>query len=416
MPGKKMNFQKISAILIVALLIGMVSAQASLADSNSEQIMIKSDGRNICSVSVKDDSNRIYEEKIYLIKFCSDPAQYPPVGIHVLKKKEIEIKEFNVLLPGTGLNSSTNFFVNENKSMAEFLADKGILVVGVDYREANIEFYPTADYNYMATMGLSQHTDDLEKIIKLIQKETGIFKYSIVGHSFGGLIGLDFASKHSRDSNLLRLYVIDTAGTLNESQDPQLVQSQRDNYNATAVLISNGETVNFEMLGLAILAINAKTDPDGDSGVPNPLGINWTNNQYFLIASIYTGLMPGNEIFAQGFFAGDLSEGLYYTPMETVYNISLQGKIYPMKINEDIFGIYAGVPGSYQINWKNIKVPVKWENFELGIGSRGKESANLIQKGGNQNVRFRVVHGYAHADGVYSLTAEQDFWNPFFPR
>ena len=409
-----MNFQKISAILIVALLIGMVSAQASLADSNSEQIMIKSDGRNICSVSVKDDSNRIYEEKIYLIKFCSDPAQYPPVGIHVLKKKEIEIKEFNVLLPGTGLNSSTNFFVNENKSMAEFLADKGILVVGVDYREANIEFYPTADYNYMATMGLSQHTDDLEKIIKLIQKETGIFKYSIVGHSFGGLIGLDFASKHSRDSNLLRLYVIDTAGTLNESQDPQLVQSQRDNYNATAVLISNGETVNFEMLGLAILAINAKTDPDGDSGVPNPLGINWTNNQYFLIASIYTGLMSGNEIFVQGFFAGDLSNGLYYTPIETVYSLASQGKIFPLKINEDMFGIYAGVPGSYQIKWKNIKVPVKWENFELGIGSRGEEAANLIRQGGNKNVRFWIVSDYAHADGVYSSTAKQDVWIQLF--
>lgn len=65
---------------------------------------------------------------------------------------------------------------------------------------------------------------------------------------------------------------------------------------------------------------------------------------------------------------------------------------------------------------KNIKVPVKWENFELGIGSRGEEAANLIRQGGNQNVRFRVVPGYAHADGVYSLKAEQDVWNPFFGR
>lgn len=416
MSGKKMNLQKISAVLIVAFMICMVLAQASLADSYSEQIMIKSDGRNICSVSVKDDSNKIYEEKIYLIKFCNDPAQYPPVGIHVLKKKEIENKEFNVLLPGTGLNSSTNFFINEKKSMAKYLADKGIQVVGVDYREANIEFNPTADYNYMATMGISQHTDDLEKIINLIQKETGISKYSIVGHSLGGLIGLDFASKHSWDSNLLRLYVIDTAGTLNESQEPQLVQSQRDNYNATVALISDGETVNFEMLGFSVLAINAKTDPEGDSGIPNPLGINWTNYQYFLIASIYTGMMPGNEIFMQGFFAGDLSIGLYYTPIETVYNISSQGKIFPLKINEDIFGIYAGVPGSYQIKWKTIKVPIKWENFELGIGFRGKEAANLIKKGGNQNVRFRIVPDYAHADGIYSLTAEQDVWNPLFAR
>lgn len=409
-----MNLQKISAIILVALLIGMVSVPASLADSNSEQTMIKSDDRNICSESVKDYSSKTYEEKIYLIKFCSDPAEYPPVGIHVLKKKEIKPKEFNILLPGTGFNSSTNFFVNEKKSMAEFLADKGILVVGVDYPETNIEFDPTADYNYMATMGLSQHTDDLEKIVKLVQKETGISKYSVVGHSLGGLIGLDFASKHSSDRNLLGLYVIDTAGTLNSSQEPQLVQSQRDDYNATAALISDGKTVNFEILGLAILAVNAKTDPGGDSGVPNPTGVNWTNYQYLLIASIYTGLIPGNEIFVQGFFAGDLFKGLYHTPIETVYSIASQGKIFPLKINEDMFGIYAGVPGSYQINWKNIKVPVKWENFELGFGSRGEEAANLIKQGGNQNVRFWVVPGYAHVDGVYSLKARQDVWNPLF--
>ena len=66
-----MNIQKISAILIVALLMGMVSAPASLAESNSEQTMIKSDGINICSVSEKDYSSNKYEEKIYLLKFCS---------------------------------------------------------------------------------------------------------------------------------------------------------------------------------------------------------------------------------------------------------------------------------------------------------------------------------------------------------
>ena len=300
--------------------------------------------------------------------------------------------------------------------MAEFLADRDILVVGVDYPETNIEFDPNVDYNYMATMNLSQHTDILEKIVRLVQKKTDISRYRIVGQSLGGLIGLDFASKHSSDSNLLELYVIDTAGTLNASQEPQLVQSQRDNYNATAALISYGETVNFEMLGLAILAVNAKTDPGGDSGVSNPTGFNWTNYQYLLIASIYTGLMPGNEIFVQGFFAGDPSDSLYYTPIETVYSIASQGKIFPLKINEDMFGIYAGVPGSYQINWKKIKVPVKWKNFERGIGSRGEEAANLIKQGGNQNVRFRVIPRYAHADGVYSLTAKQDVWNSLFAR
>ncbi len=409
---KNINLQKIYAILIVALLIGMVPA--SSADSNSEQRMINSDDRNICFASVTDDSSKTYEEKIYLVKFCNDPVEYPPIGIHVLKKKEIEPKEFYVFLPGTGVNSSMNFFLNEKKSMAEFLADKDILVIGIDYSETNIQFDPTADYSYMATMDLSQHTDDLEKIVKLVQKETDIYKYSIVGQSLGGLIGLDFASKHSSDSNLLGLYLIDMAGTLNASQMPELVQSQRDHYYETAAMISNGETVNIEMLGLAMLAFNAETDPGGDSGIPNPPGMNWTNYQYLLIASIYTGLMPGNEIFVQGFFAGDLYKGLYHMPIETVYSISSQGKIFPLKINENLFGIYAGVPGSYQINWNNIKVPVKWENFELGIGSRGEEAANLIKQGGNQNVRFWIVPGYAHADGVYSLKAEQDVWNPLF--
>lgn len=411
-----MNLQKKTVILIVALLMSMVSAPASLAVSDNEQTKIESDDINICSVSEKDNSGNTYEEKIYLVKFCSDPAGYPPVGIHILKKKGIKAKEFNVLLPGTGLNFSTNFFVNENKSMAEFLADKGILVVGVDYPETNIEFDPKADYNYMATMGLSQHTDDVEEIVNFIQKKTSISKYKLVGHSLGGLIGLDFASKHSSDRNLQGLYVIDMAGTLNSRHETQLVQSQRDKYYATAAIISAGETVNFEMLGLAQLAVNAKNNPNGDSGVLilDVKGTNLTNYEYLLFASIYTGWMPGNEIFVQGFFAGDLSTGLYLTPIETVYSIGSQGKIYPLKINEDIFGIYAGVPGSYQIQWQSIKVPINWENFELGIGSRGEEAANLIKQGGNKNVRFWVVPGYAHADGVYSLKARQDVWNPLF--
>jgi pimeloyl-ACP methyl ester carboxylesterase len=348
----KMNLQKISAILIVALLIGIVSVPASLAVSEDEQTMIKSDGINICSISEKDNSINIYEEKIYLVKFCSDPAEYPPVGIHFLKKKGTKPKEFNILLPGTGLNFSTNFFINENKSMAEFLADRDILVVGVDYRETNIEFDPTANYNYMATMDLSHHTDDVEEIVNLIQNKTSISKYRLVGHSLGGLIGLDFASKYSSDKNLQELYVIDMAGTLNARQEMQLVQSQRDNYNTTVAMIRNGQTINFEMLGLAQLTVNAKNNPDGDSGVPNEQNINWTNFQYLLLASIYTGQMPGNEIFVQGFFAGDLLKGLQFTPIETVYSIGSQGKIYPLKINEDMFGIYAGVPGSYHLTFR----------------------------------------------------------------
>lgn len=409
-----MNLQKISTILIVALLMGMVSAPASFGESNNEKTKIKSDGKNICSVSETDYSSKTYEEKIYLVKFCNDIEKYPPLGIHVLKKKGIEAKEFDVLLPGTGLNSTTNFFENEKISMAEFLADQDILVIGVDYREYNIDI---ADYNSMATMDLSQHTDDLEKIVKLIQKETKISQYSIAGHSLGGLIGLDYASKHSGDKDFLGLYVMDIAGTLNASKEPELVQSQRNNYNDIVANISTGQTANFEMLGLAMLAFNARTIPGGDSGVENLYkpGSNLTNYDYFLSAAIYTGQLPGNEIFVQGFFAGDLFKGsLNLTPIETVYNIASQGKIYPLKINEDIFGIYAGVPGSYQIKWKNIKVPVQWKNFELGIGFRGEEAANLIKQGGNKKVIFGVVPGYAHADGVYSLTAEKDVWKQLF--
>jgi hypothetical protein len=56
-----------------------------------------------------------------------------------------------------------NFFANENKSMAEFLADKGILVVGIDYPETNIEFNHTADYKYMATIGQLPHAKAVHK-------------------------------------------------------------------------------------------------------------------------------------------------------------------------------------------------------------------------------------------------------------
>lgn len=400
---------------MAALLISLVPMPGALAASHTKtQTILGAQVEPIasnCLVSAKVTSDGVYEQRDYKIKLCSDPAEYPPTGVHLLRNTNVNSGELAIMLAGTGLDFNTNF--EQGNNPARMIADSGYWVVGIDARETNIAYDPIGNYGYMNTMDTAQHTSDVRMVVKFAQIQTGIRDYVVIGHSLGARLSLGYAAEYNKDPNLKGIGVIDAIGTFDPNLEPRMAQMARDSYNETDQLIQSGQSVNLGMLGFAQLAANAQIDPNGDSGMPNPFvpGSNLTNLQMLYVAGIYTNQLPGNWYYVQGFFAGDIVNGFYHTPLELVYRIGQRGTIYPLSVDKDDYSLLGNI-GSYKIDYQNIKVPVVWYNSELGFGNR-PYVANLIRQSGNQNVIFRVVPEYGHADLVYSQTARQDFWNEF---
>ncbi len=323
------SIRTISATLAVLLLL-LASLPGALAVSYTST---NTSSVN-CLTSAKTTYDGKYIETYYKIKECSDPAEYQPLGVHVIKKVGKSYNKFMVLLPGTGLSSEANFGTHDKISLERYL-NENVMVAGIDYRETNIDYDPTNNYAYMATMDLPQHTGDIETAIKLVQKKTGILDYELTGHSFGVLVAADYAAKHNSDTHLKKVTGIDMSGPLDQIMEQELIQKEYDNYNATVSDLSEGQTVSIEMLGFAQMIYAAQSDPSGDSGIPNQFvpGTSLTNSEAVLMLLIYTNQLPGNEIYIQGFLAGDMVNGLYYTPEKTIFAAGLQGTVFPTAVS-----------------------------------------------------------------------------------
>lgn len=409
--------KKIAAMLALLVLLA-VFAPMAVAVSNQKYNQKHADDKIVIisgpTTKIIESEDERYVEEYYLIKKQGDPEAFPPIGIHLLKAENSKPEMLMGMLAGTGLTFNANFMTHSRTSLGEYLA-KSYLVVGIDYRETNIIYDSIVDYSYVAALDLPQHTADVETAIKFAQEKTGIENYQLTGHSLGLYIAADHAAKHNSDKHLKHIYGIDMPGPLDPLIESELVQKEYDNYNASLQMLEIGQTISFEMLGFAQMIYAAQSDPTGDSGIPNSFvsGINFTNSEVATLALIYTNQLPGNEIFVQGFLAGDMLKGFYYTPEETIFSAGLQGTVFPTVINRDMFGIYANIPGSYQIQWQEIEVPFDWWNMELGMGNR-PQAINLMRQAGNVNAHFHLKPNYAHADPVYAANAQKQLWKKMF--
>ncbi len=116
-----------------------------------------------------------------------------------------------------------------------------------------------------------------------------------------------------------------------------------------------------------------------------------------LFSLIYTNQFPGNWQFNQGFCDGDMINGLYYSPIEVMYDVGLNGTIYPMVVESELYAFMGNL-----IDYSDVNVPVIWINTKGGKGESGNYSANKIREKGNEDVEFVLVEG-GHADIAYGI-------------
>ncbi len=323
--------------------------------------------------------------------------------------------------PGSSLNTESNFITPKN-NLAVFLVNKGYTFIGITPREDAIP--PTFDFGLIKDWGLEKHTEDFHKIVTLFQCIDNR-NYDVLGHSAGALAILNYSSKNY-DNKLKAVRVIDTVGQY--SPDSQEFINSQISLNAANEIMSRGIFADTEFLGFKYIIGQAITNPTGDSGVPRPMGGNFTNEGLVYFSIIYTNQLPGllTEItglpsswhFKQGFLSGSYTFGalptedrysLNHTNIDTVYNAisSIGSGIYPLAYGRDLYALWSN---SYPLDWNSIKVPVFYINTELGFGD-ASYTIGLLKS----VAIYDVVRDYGHADPVYSDTANVDFWNKLVP-
>lgn len=394
----KQNIITLFKIFVIACLLLLIANVPAAADEKVNKI----ETREIVT------TRGIYIEDVYLI------GDTDPVGLHLLMKEEESPEEIIVMLAGTGLGFRTNFLTPENQNLAMFYADNGYMVVGIDYRETLIDFEPGEAYNNMKKWGIDKHIKDVNDVIEVSQEKTDINEYSLVGHSLGGILSLAYASKYKNDEDIQSIVVLE-AGQFNPETEPNMVVRAEESYYSALQAIDDGNYVELEMLGFAQIIFNAKINPYGDSGIQNPFGGgNFTNEEFVLFTLIYTNQLPGNWHFNQGFCSGNMTNGLYYSPIDVMYEVGLNGTIYPMAIERDLYAWMGGVSNGYMIEYDTIQVPVMWINTVGGMGERGEYTAQKIRDKGNEEVEFVLIEG-GHADIIYGNQEDYvyDIWEMY---
>lgn len=346
-----------------------------------------------------------------------------PIKIDVLKDINIPSIKTIYSSPGSGLNTESNFIIPKSKNIAIYLVNKySATFVGITPRE---DAAPSVfNFGLMRNWGLEKHTNDFSKIITIFQN---IFQndFEILGHSAGGLVALNYASI-TDITNLKAIRIIDIVGQY-APNSTEFTNSQIS-LNAVNSLINRGVFSDTDILGFKIIAQNAQTNPNGDSGVPRPAGGNFTNEGLLYFALIFTGQLPGNitEItglpsswYLKGFFSGTYEFGatptedkysLIHTKIQTIYDslASIGSGIYPMAYDRDFFAVWTN---SYPLVLQNIKVPVFFINTGLGFG----DVSYTISLLSSTNVIYDIMNNYGHADPVFSETADIDFWSKLAP-
>jgi len=332
------------------------------------------------------DGSSEYIEEIY---YSKEPY---PMGLHLLWKKGTNPETMMVMLPGTGLTFQTNFFTPEYQNLARFYADLNFMVVGIDYRETLVDYNPNEEYKIMKNLDIKEYVKDIGKAVSFSQKKTEIDQYSITGHSLGGILTLAYASKYQNDKNLQSIVVFEN-GQFDPETEQDKVERAISDSNALLQDIKNGSYVNLGMLGFAQMMAIAQANPGGYDFSPD-----LNNSEFVLFALIYTNQFPGNWQFNQGFCDGDMISGLYYSPIEVMYDVGMAGTIYPMVVESELYAYMGNL-----IDYSDVNVPVIWINTEGGKGESGNYSANKIRENGNENVEFYLVGGGGHADIVYGI-------------
>ncbi|WP_437736401.1 hypothetical protein [Sorangium sp. So ce1335] len=354
-----------------------------------------------------------------------------PLVVDVVASTRAAPSRVIYMLPGGGLNFESNFFTPRDRNIAHFMRDHGYLVIGISPREDSLDpASPAPGDAALEGWGLAKRKQDIRDVIAAVDRWLGL-PHDLLGHSAGGAHALDVAATYTDGPG--KVMVLDTTGPYDPVTEPAYAANAQATLDAYAQLLAQGQLTIDSASGLRALLAAAADDPLGDSGVPRaiaggPAGT-FTRSGLVHYGLIHTNRLPGpttpltglpqNWFYEQGHLAGQYTFaaapqqdrfGLTHTPLAVFEDAldELGSGLVPTATMRDLLAVWAGAP-AYTIDWSNIDAQVVWVNTELGRGDHPR-GAQLIEEGGNADVRFSVVPGYGHADPVFGQRAHIDVW------
>ena len=344
--------------------------------------------------------------------------QYP-LTVDVVGSNFQTVKKVIYLLPGGGVNFRSSFFTPIDNNLAQFLRTKGYLVIGITPREDKAP----AGMSSMTNWGLAMHKQDITKVISTIQSRINK-KYRVLGHSFGAVYALDYAST-CEDPLYEKVIALDIYSF---DHSPAAVISYGI-FEQAALQEPYADASFTDTKSLALVSLLLPKIDSGESrGAFGPGNFTWEGLFYFSL--INTRYVSGVDILEwpleQSYAAGKyyparcpLFDTYYLTKSDinTVRSMifMIGSGLIPYAVYRDVYdvnGYNDGSAGHYSIkwaDWKNEK-PVIWLNTALGFNWN---MAGAYQVPDDVSVTTDVIPEYGHLDILLSRTAQRDVWGKY---
>jgi pimeloyl-ACP methyl ester carboxylesterase len=202
-------------------------------------------------------------------------GQFDKIKIHrVIRERRLGVPArcpiSVMMLHGDSSDFNSAFMLS---GMGTFLADFGIDVWGVDRRWTAVTPETLGDGSFMCAWNMTTHLHDLRialnfaRTIRLITGSGGS-RLFLGGHSSGANMCYACANEETKmipvARNIKGIIPIDTVHKFDPAET-QLIQDAEDRYNVFVAAREAGKCYSDDALTLKMIAMLAKTDPEGTS-------------------------------------------------------------------------------------------------------------------------------------------------------
>lgn len=313
-----------------------------------------------------------------------------------------------------------------------FLAGSGIDVWGVDRRWTAVTQETLGEGSFMCAWDISTHLRDLRVALNFartvrLTTGSGGGRLFLGGHSSGANMCYACANEETKMIEIARnvkgIIPIDTVHKFDPAET-QLIQDSEERYNIFVAAREAGKCFSDDALTLKMIAMLAKTDPEGLSPFIPPL----TNRQaaFIVLAATYATYQPPITpvVPAYHYNAGlfdpetQLPTGLQFTTLDMMS--AFAEAVPPFQaINDliDLEELLSNKTDKYADRLGDITIPVFYIGAAGGVGEYGQFTVDQI---GSIDKTVKVVNiadaprelNYGHVDLLFAGNARDVVWEP----
>lgn len=415
------------ALLLVVIAIVALGAAAGTGTAQAAE--------STAPVSVHRLSKNVYEYD-YIVSTGNGP--YDRIGVHRIVQVEhgrpISAPNGAFLVHGDIWNFNGAFVGGKspNKSVAVYLASRGIDVWGIDLAWTLVPA-GTTDLSFMQGWGLQHDINDVETgmaFARAVRALSGSSadKLTLMAWSRGGWIGYALLNEESQKPSILRqvraFIPVDTYFKVNDAATRATICSYEQ---ATQSDIDDG-VYGYDESTVAQLGMLAQDDPNDPSPLFGPPYTNLQASLTYGAATFELGVLYSPSYhFVAGIFpdndTSNIPTGLRYTDVARWNAFLAAARPFESSTllrDTDAITCGPGPTGAFDDHLADVTVPVLYVGAGGGFGRAGLYSLTLL---GSKDITTHLVSffppdkgafDFGHVDLFHARQAEQLVWRPIY--